>query len=355
MLAWPLAANAVPTAVNDAAVSSRSSTTPVRDGWRLFGGFGLGYGAVSSQEFKTAPKGSQVLLNVNLGYQTKKWVSEAGLGWFYNRHGGQNSVGDNVWIRTRSGLLETSLRYRIGERWQIGPIAGLAFGTDTTQSATTGKSTSTVHAGVRTVYEFPYAEMPLRVWQQITTDLSTPQRRFVYAMIGLQVGIFSDDDEPAPQVLQAERLPASPAGLAGNDVRLVLDTQRVFFKTNSSKLKPEVEAALNRLGIYLQENQDDVDAIDVSGHADQRGAFKYNQKLSEKRAISVADALKLRKLGVPRVSTLGLSYSVPLDPQQGPSAWAKNRRVEILFKNVRDVEMLEAQLKPLRDLQPAVE
>jgi hypothetical protein len=37
----------------------------------------------------------------------------------------------------------------------------------------------------------------------------------------------------------------------------------------------------------------------------------------------------------------------PVDPANSQKAWAKNRRVEVLFKNVEDPEALIAMLEPL--------
>ena len=52
-------------------------------GWRLFGGLGLGYGAVSGGEFTRGPRGGQYLLDTHLNYQMRAWSIEFGLARLY--------------------------------------------------------------------------------------------------------------------------------------------------------------------------------------------------------------------------------------------------------------------------------
>jgi outer membrane protein OmpA-like peptidoglycan-associated protein len=334
---------------------ARSVPSPTQDGWRVFGGVGLGYGAVSGQEFNTAPKGAQYLLNMDLGFQAPRWVGEGGIGWFYNRNAGQDVDGQRLTIRTRSALAEASLRYRVSERWQFGPVVGYAFGADTAQGATIGDPAGTFHLGARAVYELPWGRFPVRIWQQVTADTNVPERRFVIAMAGVQIGI--PIKFPKMELRQDAIVTSihAPVRAEPKDVLVVLDPQRIFFKTNSAELRPEATTALAEAGELLRTGKIHVETIDVGGHADRRGRFEYNLKLSEKRARVVASALVADGSLLSRVKLKGYSYTRPIDPSRHPEAWAKNRRVEILFKNVSDAEELQARLKPLMTLEPAVD
>ncbi|MCW7753511.1 OmpA family protein [Desulfobotulus sp. H1] len=65
----------------------------------------------------------------------------------------------------------------------------------------------------------------------------------------------------------------------------------------------------------------------LAGFADSHGDHRYNQELSLKRAVVVADALKAR--GVHRVRGLGVGQELPVASNENPEGRARNRRVEI--------------------------
>jgi outer membrane protein OmpA-like peptidoglycan-associated protein len=70
----------------------------------------------------------------------------------------------------------------------------------------------------------------------------------------------------------------------------------------------------------------------LEGHCDATGSDGYNVSLSERRAKSVLD--RLVTLGVVNAShakTIGLGKQQPLDPADTPEAYAKNRRVAVVY------------------------
>src|SRR5699024_4482254 len=70
-------------------------------------------------------------------------------------------------------------------------------------------------------------------------------------------------------------------------------------------------------------------AITITGHTDSDGAKDYNQKLSERRADSVAKEIKpLLPKGV-EVTTEGKGESAPIASNETDAGKAKNRRVTI--------------------------
>ena len=76
--------------------------------------------------------------------------------------------------------------------------------------------------------------------------------------------------------------------------------------------------------------------IDVVGHTDSTASDAYNQKLSERRANSVAKLLKQYGLSdtVSYGVISGKGESEPMDTNETVQGRYNNRRVELLFYNV---------------------
>ena len=79
--------------------------------------------------------------------------------------------------------------------------------------------------------------------------------------------------------------------------------------------------------------------VSVEGHTDAIGSEDANQRLSEARARSVADALSGSGVGESRLSTAGYGEHYPVAPNTNPdgsdnaAGRAKNRRVEVVIEN----------------------
>lgn len=79
--------------------------------------------------------------------------------------------------------------------------------------------------------------------------------------------------------------------------------------------------------------------ISVEGHTDAIGSEDANQRLSEARARSVADALSGSGVEASRLSTAGYGEHYPVAPNTNPdgsdnaAGRAKNRRVEVVIEN----------------------
>jgi peptidoglycan-associated lipoprotein len=225
----------------------------------------------------------------------------------------------------------------------------MLFGADTGFGPVVGNSIGTLYAGARLVYEISSmgtTGLPLRFLAQGLTDLNVSGRQVSLITAGVQIGI----------PIRASRSADVQARSTGTDVlsvshsapiRLVLDPQVVFFGTNSSKLREPILESLGQIGDYLSSNPGQWGRVEVTGHADRRGSYQYNLKLSKKRAESVKTALVSGDSLGERVRVEGYSYSKPEDPGNNPAAWAKNRRVEVVFYDVRDPEPL---LKLIREL-----
>lgn len=104
---------------------------------------------------------------------------------------------------------------------------------------------------------------------------------------------------------------------------------RVFFETDSSELTPTAQATLDKQSQWL--NQYGRYRIVVEGHADERGTREYNIGLGERRAQAVRRALALQGVAESRLATVSYGEERPAMGGEGEEAFAKNRRVELVY------------------------
>ena len=104
----------------------------------------------------------------------------------------------------------------------------------------------------------------------------------------------------------------------------------IFFESGKAHLKSESNFELNTFAQNLVNNSNI--KIQIIGHTDDVGSEIDNQKLSEARAKSVADALVLRGIASHRVSYLGLGESQPLADNGTEEGRKTNRRTEFILK-----------------------
>lgn len=147
------------------------------------------------------------------------------------------------------------------------------------------------------------------------------------ALAGAGIGNYMDRQEREMR----ERLRDSGVGVRreGNDLRLIMPGD-VTFATNSSEIEPQFYAVLNDVADIL--NQYPATYVDVIGHADSTGAADYNQRLSERRAQSVAGYLISQRVLRDRFYVAGLGETSPIASNDTPQGRAANRRVEIRIR-----------------------
>jgi OmpA-OmpF porin, OOP family len=107
-----------------------------------------------------------------------------------------------------------------------------------------------------------------------------------------------------------------------------IDAVMLYFDFNKSNLKKDEAAKISRFITQVKENP--YVRIEVNGHTDDVGSDEYNDKLSERRAITVEDFLLSQ--GVPRdqlAIVKGFGKAAPLMEGTSEEARAKNRRVEV--------------------------
>jgi peptidoglycan-associated lipoprotein len=123
-------------------------------------------------------------------------------------------------------------------------------------------------------------------------------------------GQSADDETPGPQ-----------AGLLAKRV--------IYFDFDSSEIKGEGTDIVAAHAKYLANNP--AARVRLEGHTDDRGSREYNIGLGERRAQSVRRALLLQGASEAQLSTVSYGAERPAVAGHDEAAWAKNRRVEIVY------------------------
>jgi outer membrane protein OmpA-like peptidoglycan-associated protein len=108
----------------------------------------------------------------------------------------------------------------------------------------------------------------------------------------------------------------------------IMFRDHMMFASGSSKLQSHARRKVNKVAQLLQNYPQTI--VGVAGFTDNQGGLAYNQKLSERRAHTVANMLSVN--GKPY--TKGCAYAKPIAPNSSKSSRALNRRVEVyLYAN----------------------
>lgn len=309
-------------------------------GYRIHGSLGAGFGAMTGGEYQSSPSGAYTLGSLGFGRRTRRWEWDTNIGWGFSARSGIDKNGNPVSIRIRSARADFSPRFRLLSFWQVGPIVTANFGTDTRFNTSLGNSVATIYGGAKTVLDLGSIErFPIQAWGEALTELSSFGRDAITLLAGFRLSL--PIEERTIDVLTTSR--AAPQ----RDIRVVLDTKKVFFKTSSAKIRPEIIQTLSALSGHLATNPNHWESVEIVGHADVRGPKEYNDQLSLRRAQSVRKALAFPGFEEQKISVQGRGFSEPVDAENHSKAWAKNRRVELTFKNVVNPAKFEALLAPL--------
>ncbi|HVW70783.1 MAG TPA: OmpA family protein [Steroidobacteraceae bacterium] len=115
------------------------------------------------------------------------------------------------------------------------------------------------------------------------------------------------------------------------DRGLVMTLNDVLFDTGRATLKPGADRDMDRLARALKDNSNT--RVIIEGHTDSVGGDEYNQALSERRAESVAMALRERGVPPDRYEVRGLGKEFPIASNATAEGRQQNRRVEVVFSD----------------------
>jgi peptidoglycan-associated lipoprotein len=131
--------------------------------------------------------------------------------------------------------------------------------------------------------------------------------------------------EPVTTVTTPGNDGAAGAGVNAPAARIV------YFDFDKSDIRPEFNAMLTEHARALTRNASI--KVRLEGHTDERGSREYNIGLAERRAQAVRRVLLLQGVTEAQLATVSYGEEKPAVAGSTEDAWAKNRRVEIVYLN----------------------
>jgi peptidoglycan-associated lipoprotein len=109
----------------------------------------------------------------------------------------------------------------------------------------------------------------------------------------------------------------------------MLAKRTIYFDFDSSEIKGEGTDIVSAHAKYLSMHSNV--HVRLEGNTDERGSREYNIGLGERRAQAVRRALLLQGASDAQISTVSYGAERPVDAGHDEAAWAKNRRVDIVY------------------------
>ena len=106
--------------------------------------------------------------------------------------------------------------------------------------------------------------------------------------------------------------------------KVVLDN--IYFETGKAILRPESNNALDQVFRFLENNPSM--KLEISGHTDNTGTLRINQRLSRARAKAVVDYLVSLGISEEMLISEGYADTQPVATNDTAAGREKNRRVE---------------------------
>jgi outer membrane protein OmpA-like peptidoglycan-associated protein len=153
-------------------------------------------------------------------------------------------------------------------------------------------------------------------------------------LAGGAVGAYMDTQKRDLEKNLAKEIQAGQASvekLPNNVVRVTMTSQTAF-ETNSSDVKPGFNSTMDKVADVVVRYAKTT--LTVVGHTDNVGSNDYNQKLSERRAHTVAQYLESKRVNPVRLAITGKGETAPVASNNSDSGRQANRRVEIYVEPV---------------------
>ena len=139
----------------------------------------------------------------------------------------------------------------------------------------------------------------------------------------------NDDDDKDGVLNKFDKCPNTSAGVKVNkDGCVDVINLNINFDNNSAVIKNEYKKNLETFANILKQNKS-LTAV-IEAHTDGKGSDAYNQNLSDRRAVSVINALKALDINTSRLKSIGYGESQPIATNDTEAGKAINRRVTAL-------------------------
>lgn len=141
--------------------------------------------------------------------------------------------------------------------------------------------------------------------------------------------VYEGDEEGGVSSSELQRRQArEQAALAEQEAMRRITT--FYFDFDTAEIKSEAREVLIAHAKFLEANPDL--QVRLEGHADERGTKEYNLALGERRSNAVQRFLIVNGASRGQLETVSYGEEKPAANGSSESAWAQNRRVELVFE-----------------------
>ena len=112
------------------------------------------------------------------------------------------------------------------------------------------------------------------------------------------------------------------------DPNNILSKRSIYYDYDSYTISPEYRDLVMAHAAYLRDNPNA--KVMLQGNTDERGSREYNLALGQRRADSVKNMMRLSGARNTQIEAVSLGEEKPRG--QGESAWAENRRTDIIYE-----------------------
>lgn len=312
------------------------------DGWAPFVGLNAGYTAYEKDiDVEGAPASAKLIGSfVTPG---GNYVFDLGAGYSNQTFSQTDALDRNA----GGAVAELAARYQWANRWQAGLVYDRMFNVGSNYGA---DQADVMFGGVQIMKEFAISQAWLmRLGARYQTDINVQDNWLNVAMIDVEFGynpwggrktVSQSADtrtqnptgyDDGPAVTGTASMPV-PEKVEADEIWAKRDF--LLFDNDSAVLDASDTARLERLVVALGEHPEIVGQVDVIGYADPNGTEEYNKDLSRNRAESVKKALTANGFEESKINVIAKGEASPL------STYAKSRRVELHFQDVKDREAL---------------
>jgi peptidoglycan-associated lipoprotein len=120
----------------------------------------------------------------------------------------------------------------------------------------------------------------------------------------------------------------SPDGTM-QDAQGLLAKRVIYFDLDSYIIKDEYQPVVEAHASHLRNDRNR--RVILQGHTDERGSREYNLALGQKRAEAVRKAMSLLGVADNQMEAISFGEEKPTATGSEETAWAENRRTEIIY------------------------
>ena len=136
---------------------------------------------------------------------------------------------------------------------------------------------------------------------------------------------------PAPAPQSASQITMGQGGRGGYAGNMGSPNARsVYYEFDKADLSAEDRRLVEANARYLRQHPDT--KVRVEGNADERGSKEYNLALGQRRAETVAKALRAGGVAEDRLEAVSYGKEKPKADGHDEKSWAENRRSDINYR-----------------------